>query len=225
MKELSIFVDESGDFGEYEYHSPFYIIGLVFHDQNIDISSNIAYLEAEMSNIGFPDHCIHAGPLIRFEEEYQFYDVELRQRILKKLMSFIRKTDICCKALYIEKKHINDSLEAVAKLSKLLSRFIRENYGIFLSYDRIKIYYDNGQTEVNKILASVFNTLLDNVEVKRVVPSDYRLFQVADLVCTLKLAELKAESHMLSKSELRFFENERTLRKNYLKPLKDKTLR
>ena len=26
MKQLSIFVDESGDFGEYAKHSPFYII-------------------------------------------------------------------------------------------------------------------------------------------------------------------------------------------------------
>ncbi len=25
MKELSIFIDESGDFGEYDYHSPWYM--------------------------------------------------------------------------------------------------------------------------------------------------------------------------------------------------------
>ena len=31
MKELSVFVDESGDFGQYEQHSPFYIISLVMH--------------------------------------------------------------------------------------------------------------------------------------------------------------------------------------------------
>ena len=33
MRELSIFVDESGDFGEYEKHSPYYIVSMVFHDQ------------------------------------------------------------------------------------------------------------------------------------------------------------------------------------------------
>ena len=31
LKELSIFIDESGDFGEYEAHSPYYIIIMVFH--------------------------------------------------------------------------------------------------------------------------------------------------------------------------------------------------
>ena len=31
MKELSIFIDESGDFGEYDYHSTWYIVTMVFH--------------------------------------------------------------------------------------------------------------------------------------------------------------------------------------------------
>ncbi|WP_448902847.1 hypothetical protein [Eubacterium sp.] len=33
MKELSVFVDASGDFGEYDYKSPYYIIAMVFHNQ------------------------------------------------------------------------------------------------------------------------------------------------------------------------------------------------
>ena len=33
MKELSIFVDESGDFGEYEKHAPYYIVTMVFHSK------------------------------------------------------------------------------------------------------------------------------------------------------------------------------------------------
>lgn len=34
-------MDESGDFGEYEKHAPYYIVSMVFHDQSIDISPNI----------------------------------------------------------------------------------------------------------------------------------------------------------------------------------------
>ena len=37
MKELSVFVDESGDFGEYDHRAPFYIISLVLHDQDSPI--------------------------------------------------------------------------------------------------------------------------------------------------------------------------------------------
>ena len=78
--------------------------------------------------------------------------------------------------------------------------------------------------EVTRILSSVFNALLENVEFRKVTPADYRLFQVADLICALKLVELKAEDHALSKSEKYFFGDERTLKKNYLKPLRDKEM-
>ena len=218
MKELSIFVDESGDFGEYSVHSPYYIIALIFHDQDIDINKDIRILEREMTNIGLYDHCIHTGPVIRKEEDYKNFSIEERRQILRRLMSFVRHIDIRVATAHIDKKHIVDEVEAAAKLSRNLARLIRDNLEYFLSFEIIKIYYDNGQIELNKILASVFNTLLDNVEFRRVIPSDYRLFQVADMACTLKLIELKMHTHSLSKSEKCFFENERTLKKNYIKP-------
>lgn len=224
MKELSIFIDESGDFGEYSPLSPFYIISMVFHNQADDISGALTMLEKDLSECGFPHHCLHAGPIIRREEEYQFCDLKTRQKLLMKLMAFVRKTDIHYKSVYIEKKHIADSVEATGKLSKKLSEFIRNHYDFFLSFESVKIYYDNGQIEVTRILSSVFNTLLDNVQFRKVIPSDYRLFQVSDMICTLTLAELKLENHTFSKSEQQFFQDERTLKKNYLKPLKRKEL-
>ncbi len=140
------------------------------------------------------------------------------------MVGFVRKVDVRCESFYIEKKHVADGIEASGKLSKIIANFIREHYEFFLSFEIVKIYYDNGQVELNKILAAVFSTLLDNVEFRKVIPSNYRLFQVADLVCTLKLVELKLENHILSKSEIRFFENDRILKKNYLKPISNKRL-
>ena len=46
MREISVFVDESGDFGEYEKHSPYYIVTMVFHDQSKDIRQDIIKLDA-----------------------------------------------------------------------------------------------------------------------------------------------------------------------------------
>ena len=43
MKELSVFVDESGDFGEYDRRSPFYIISLVLHDQRLIVIQEVYY--------------------------------------------------------------------------------------------------------------------------------------------------------------------------------------
>ncbi|MBO4635867.1 MAG: DUF3800 domain-containing protein [Clostridiales bacterium] len=224
MKELSVFVDESGDFGEYDSRSPFYILSLVFHDQSVDINNDLIKLENEMCNIGWGDHCIHAGPIIRSENEYKDCSLVERQKIIMRLMTFTRKLDISFSSLYVEKKIDMDSLQLTAKLSKLLADFIRSNYEFFNGFDVVKIYYDNGQVEVTKILVSVLSILLNNAEFKRVIPAEYRLFQVADLLCTLKLTGLKMQKHILSKSEKYFFQDERTFHKNYIKPLLKKKL-
>ena len=148
--------------------------------------------------------------------------VDERRRIFNKMVAFIRQIDIRYKCFYIEKKHIPDVVEATGRLSKQISQFIREHYEDFLSFDDVKIYYDNGQVEVSKILSSVFNALLPNPIFRKVMPSEYKLFQAADLLCTLELVSLKLENNMFSKSEKTFFGNIRDLKKNYIKPLSKK---
>ena len=65
MKELSVFVDESGDFGEYEKHAPYYIITMVLHDQSVDISEQIWKLNETLKNMGYGnEQAIHTEPLI-----------------------------------------------------------------------------------------------------------------------------------------------------------------
>ena len=118
--------------------------------------------------------------------------------------------------------HIEDSVEAVGKLSKQISQFIRDHYETFIQFDDVKIYYDNGQVEVSKILSSVFNALLHNPIFKKVMPSDYKLFQVADFICTMTLAKLKLESASFSKSEMNFFGDVRDLKRNFFKQIEKK---
>ena len=48
MKELSIFIDESGDFGAYSKHSPYYIISMVFHNQSLNIDQAVLKLNQEL---------------------------------------------------------------------------------------------------------------------------------------------------------------------------------
>ena len=222
MKELSIFIDESGDFGEYDHHSPVYIITMVFHDQNENIQPAILKLNHELSFLGLNDLCIHTGPIIRKEEIYAHMTIEERRRIFNKMVAFIRQINIRYKCFYIEKKHFSDVVEATGRLSRQISVFIRNHYDEFCSFDDVKIYYDNGQVEISKMLASVFNALLPNSIFRKVMPKDYKLFQVADLLCSMKLISLKLERNLFSKSEKIFFGNIRDLKKNYIKPLRKK---
>lgn len=69
------------------------------------------------------------------------------------------------------------------------------------SFDKIIIYYDNGQKALKRVLNITFNSLFSDVEVRKVQPADYRLFQVADLICTLELTLAKIEQGSFSKTE------------------------
>ena len=222
MKELSIFIDESGDFGEYSAHSPYYIITMVFHEQQEDITPDILKLNKKLSYLGLDNLCIHTGPIIRKEEIYSEMDISERRNIFNKMVAFIRQINIKYKCFSIEKKHISNYAESAEKLSKQIASFIKSNYETFLSFDVIKLYYDNGQNEVTRILSSVFNALLPTYIFRKVMPAEYKLFQVADLLCTMELIRLKLDNNLLSKSELLFFGNKRDLKKNYLKPLRKK---
>lgn len=221
MKHLSIFIDESGDFGPYEKHAPYYLFTLVFHDQKHPIGQQIRELEERLLQLGLPKtHCFHAGPIIRREEDYRDLTVEERRRCLNKIVTFTKKCDIRYQTFYVKKSEVRDSFGQTVSLSRLLSEFIKAHYSFFLEAEQITVYYDNGQVELNKILASVFSALLRDVEFRKVYPSAYRLFQVADLICTLELISLKMESHSLSRSEMQFFGNQRDFQKNYLKPIR-----
>jgi hypothetical protein len=52
MRELSTFVDESGDSA---YKSKYYLLTLVFHDQGIPLTGNIARYEELLRVAGLPD--------------------------------------------------------------------------------------------------------------------------------------------------------------------------
>lgn len=109
MRELSIFVDESGDFGEYSTHSPYYIVAMVLHDQSKDISSEIIRLNNELVNLGYENHVIHTEPLIRREEDYQNLSPNERRSIFTKLYYFTTKCDIQYKSFIFQKKEFENT--------------------------------------------------------------------------------------------------------------------
>ena len=166
--------------------------------------------------------CIHTGPIIRMEEIYNVMSKKERRTILNKLVAFLRNVDVRYACFSVEKKHTDDYVDIISRLTKEIAAFIREHYDEFLSYDVVKIYYDNGQHEVTKMLVSIFSALLPRVEFKRVMPVNYKLFQVADLICTMKLIGLKLDGPGLTKSETQFFGNVNDLKKNYLKKIEKK---
>ena len=228
MKEkiLSIFIDESGDFGRYDSKNPYYYVSLILHDQSINISENIENLEQHLKKIGYPNHVIHTGPIIRREQYYKYELMENRKTLFNSLYHFTRKIDINYLCVKIDKKECEDNVYAyTAKLAKELSKELKLYYNFFNSFDLIINYYDNGQGELTKIITTVFSTLFDNVQFRKVKPSEYKLFQVADLICTLELTKDKADKNAMSKSELDFFHSAKDFRKNIYKQIEKKQIK
>ena len=132
--------------------------------------------------------------------------------------------DINYHTLIVEKKHIDNKSELVQKLSKQLKLFLRDKYDYFTAFDKIIIYYDYGQSEITTILTSVFSVLFDNVEFRHVQPYQYKLFQVADLICTLELSKLNFDNSCESKSERNFYVSRRKFRDFYYKTIRKKQI-
>jgi len=224
IKEISVFVDESGSFApaEADPNSPHYLLCMVFHDQADDISQEVSKLSETLSTLGLdPNHTVHAGPMIRREDEYQFMPREQRIRIFRRMMIFIQKARFKYRCFNLFKPY-NSKRDAIHDtILQDLVNFLISHRSDFNSYDLIKIYYDNGQAQVLSLLKEAFAIYSSKVEfVQNVHPSRYRLFQAADVICTLELAKTKLLlGGSITDSEERFFGGLKNLKKNYLKPL------
>lgn len=202
--ELGIFVDESGDFDMLSEHSPYYIFTLVLHDKKNDIRKEIDTLERHLSEKGFKDFPIHSAPLIRKESIFRNNTINERKTLLLQMDHFTKTVPVQLKSFVYSKKDFEDYDKLITQMARDLAQFVFERYAWLNSFTKIKVYYDYGQGEISMILNVGLNTLLKNVEFKKVTPSDYKLLQVADFVCTIKLLEIKLNNNELSKSEKSF---------------------
>lgn len=223
MSCLSIFVDESGDFGPYNPKSPYYIVTLIIHDQSKDISKQVQSLNDKIQSLGFNnDFVIHTAPLIRREEIFANESPNKRRSLFISLFFFVLKSPISYKTFVFEKRQGETTLALEGRMAREMSLFIRHNLQFFQNFEDVVLYYDNGQHELNRILNYILSTELSTYSLRKVLPKDYKLFQAADLICTLELLAKKYEYGELSKSEQILFHNKRELRKTFLHPIQKK---
>ena len=216
---LSIFVDESGSFDSDVFPSRFYVVSCIFHDQSVDISEDLNRLEISLAYLGLPGLCLHAGPLIRREERFKEMDIQIRRRIFGRLMAFARRLPIRGCVLCADKQH-DSSVEALDRtLRAQFHDHVAANRDYLQGFSTVKIYYDNGQARVKSMLKEAFAEF--PVEfTANVTPGRYRLFQVADLVCTMALLKAKLDAEIpITKSEKYFFHGVYELYKDYICPL------
>ena len=210
MKELSIFIDESGDFGEIQDRSAYYLVTFVFHNQDDGIEEQVSKLEESVRNSGFDVEYIHTGPVIRREEIFARYSIDERRKLLYKMLNFVNRCPISYLTVIVDRREAMNKIALSGRLAKAINRALSERIEFFSEFDKIIVYYDNGQVELSTILNAVFSIQFSNVEFRKAEPQKYRLLQAADFICSMELLRLKQEEKRLSKSEKSFFINRRS---------------
>ncbi|MBO5451471.1 MAG: hypothetical protein J6A11_07990 [Lachnospiraceae bacterium] len=158
MKELSIFIDESGDFGEITERPAYYLVTLLFHDQKNDIASNVKKLEDSIKNSGFDFEYIHTGPVIRREEVFFGLSIDERSKLLFKMLNFIVSSSIAYEMAVVNRKEASDKISLSGKLGHEISNVIGKYKAFFDEFDKIIVYYDNGYPNFFKI-QTYYNTV------------------------------------------------------------------
>lgn len=217
-KKLSIFIDESGDFGKYDPKSPFYILTLVFLENADVYQEEMNNLRIQLNYIGVNDHYVfHLGPLIRNENEYQRYSLEKRKILFNKIFTFTRKTKMPYYSIIIEKnKNINKN-QLMQNIYEKMNTFLIYNFDTLLKCDEIILYYDKGQIEISSILKRAFLILSYKFSIEIKKNNDFIYFQVAAFICTMEYIYMKK---FLTTSEKLFFKDVTYFNKNYYRFIK-----
>ena len=79
MRELSIFVDESGSDGLSDRH---YLLTVVMHGQSDSIANSIEAYEEALRAKGLLDIPFHASPLMNGKDPYSGLDLRTRKKLI-----------------------------------------------------------------------------------------------------------------------------------------------
>lgn len=216
MKELSIFVDESG---EQEGPSRYYLITLVFHEQDASLTDAILHYERSLQYKNLPDIPFHASPLMNGHDDYEHLDLETRKRLLNTFNVFVQNLPITYKTFWYRKSEVNTPMKLEAKMKRDLANYMFDRLERFQSFDSVKIYYDGGQQVITEALhAAIDYTISKQATIYRKTQfKDFRLAQAADYLCAIELTRIKYEHSEQTKTDIKIFGYIGTFKKNYLK--------
>ena len=204
MAELSIFVDESGSD---DLREPYYLLTLVFHNQDASVREAIGLYEQSLIARDMPNIPFHATPLMTGHCEYEGLALETRSRLLNAFRVFVRHLPIRYKLFEFRMKEFGSKDDMSRAMRKRFVEFFFDNLSSFQAFDEIKIYYDGGQGSITDALHKAVDLVFfkSAVVYRSATASEYRLSQVADSICTLELAARKYRDHRLTPTYEKFF--------------------
>lgn len=222
-KDLSIFVDESGDRGG---KARYYLLTLVIHDQTDSILEKVQRYEESLLKSDLPNIPFHSEPLLNGHGSYQGMSIEQRKKLLYMFNVLVQRLPISYATFVYRRSEFNDLKKLTARMKRDISGLLFDNLDFFQTYDEVKVYYDNGQDIVKQALDQSFGFALSRgvVERRKTSMTDYRLEQAADYLCTIELAAVKYAAKEDGETYNKFFGRVGSFKKNWLKQARRKAL-
>lgn len=205
MRRLNIFVDETGEFGFGKESSLLYGVSFTFHEQNDDIMQELNKLNTRLDKIGYTN-MIHMADLIMRREDYKNFDIAMRKSIFNSIYQFSRRIPVKYKTIIIDKRYTNGARTLRQRLSIEINKMIKEHEKYFNRFDKIVMYYDNGQETLGTILDSIFLRFEGFEHRISFDHKEKRLFQVSDMLTFIDKYDYKYKNKMsFTRGEKYFF--------------------
>ena len=204
-RRLNIFIDESGDFGFEEGSSELYAVSFTLHESANSISEEIKYLNEKLSKLDY-DGMIHLAYLVAKRGDYEHFSLEKRKSIFWAIFYFAKRAKIQIHTVIVNKNFKNKKMQLTRELKSKMAEFIDQISYYMDEFEKVVIYYDNGQEELGKIIDGLIknkNNIEHRVEFNH---QRKRLFQVSDMLTVIDKLDYKRKNNMaFTKNEEYFF--------------------
>ncbi len=137
MSVLSIHIDESGNLNLSNRQNPEYCLAMVFHDQDDDISSEIAFLDAKLLSMNCNVAFIHTTPLIRQDKPFENMFREERKSIFRVFARFAEQLPISYTTFTAKKTFYQDSKQLEEAFEHQIRSFIKDKLEYLQSFEKI----------------------------------------------------------------------------------------
>lgn len=206
-KNISIYIDESGNFDFSKQGSKFYVLSFVMIDSSIENKEVFK---------GVKYKSFHAVPLIKGQDEFLGLSTIERRKIFRNFATCVEIAPITYKCFFLNKRDFENKEQFIKKLVRDMHAYMMDPENHFKDFDHITFYYDDGQDEISyslKILLDILysNSTLVNVKEKT------RMLEIADYVSEIYLLKQKLDLNILTRYEKNFFKI-KELRNNYIRP-------
>ena len=142
MREISVFVDESG--GQ-DGRSRYYALTLVFHDQDRPIDEMVARHRKGLRDRGLEDLPFHAGPILNGHKEYENMDFTTRKSYFMLFFLTLQHLPVAYQTFVYRRSEVGGKDAFVNRMRRDITDLLFERLEYFQSFDKVKLYYDDGK--------------------------------------------------------------------------------